>query len=73
MSLGTGRGDHTPLREDQIVRVRVQLDRQSRRWSWASLPAEDTPPERSPIDFPTAQAAIVDAQDRIGPGLTVIV
>lgn len=36
------------------MRVRVQLDRQSRRWSWTSAPAEDSPSERSPTEFSTA-------------------
>ena len=57
------------------MRVVVQLDRDSRMWSWESLPADDdgNPVERSPTDFPTAQAAIVAAQEWFGPGLTVIV
>lgn len=55
------------------MRVRVQLDRQSRRWSWTSAPAEDSPSERSPTEFSTAQAAILDAQERFSPGLSVII
>lgn len=44
-------------------------------WSWESAPADDhpNPGERSPTDYSTAQAAIVAAQERFGPGLTVIV
>ena len=56
------------------MRVVVRLNRNSRMWSWESVPADDgNPVERSPTDYSTAQAAIVAAQERFGPGLTVIV
>lgn len=44
-------------------------------WSWKSVPADDdgNPVDQSPTDYSTAQAAIVAAQERFGPGLTVIV
>ena len=57
------------------MRVVVRHNRDSRLWSWESVPADDdgNPVERSPTHYSTAQAAIVAAQERFGPGLTVIV
>lgn len=53
--------------------VVVRHDRASGGWRWESIPAEGSPAERSVVDYPTAQSAITDAQDRFGPGLGVIV
>lgn len=76
MSVGAGPCDQSSSNGYYpIMRVVVRLDRDSRVWSWESVPADDdgSPVERSPIRYSTAQAAIVAAQERFGPGLTVIV
>ena len=75
MSVGAGRGDQASSNGYySAMRVVVRLDRDSRTWSWESVSADaDSPAERSPADHSTAQAAIVAAQERFGPGLTVIV
>ena len=75
MSVGAGRGDQASSNGYySAMRVVVRLNRDSRTWLWESAPAaDDGPVERSPTDYSTAQAAIVAAQERFGPGLTVIV
>lgn len=76
MSVGAGRGDQASSNGYySAMRVVVRLNRDSRMWSWKSVPAaaHDSPVEHSPTDYSTAQAAIVAAQDHFGPGLTVIV
>ena len=75
MPVGAGRGNHPSLGgyAERMMKVRVRLDRDSRTWSWKSLPSGDDGAVHSPISFSTAQEAISDAQKWFGPGLTVIV
>lgn len=76
MSMGAGPSDQSSSNGYYpLMRVVVRLNRGSRMWSWESVSADNdgSPVELSPTDYSTAQAAIVAAQERFGPGLTVIV
>lgn len=75
MPVGTGRGNHPSLGgySERMMKVRVRLDRDSRTWSWKSLPSGDDGALHSLPVSQLHRKRSPTLRNGSAPGLTVIV